>query len=267
MHSKNYFKVIFPLVHNFNKQCSIIFNKTTTDDKNEICFYPGLNYITGENGAGKSTFLHILALLTGRIGSRELQKQGKIIYNGQSYDDKSFTVFKAAKIREEHFCIFSQQVFFLPGINSIQNFELFNPGYQGNIIDEYEDPYLLSGGQQQMNFLNMIMQDHKNVWFLDEPLNNLDTERQIYFWEILKNICTKTMPIIFLIDHNMEKEKSLITRFFDDSHNIPVLFQKAAQAHRTETAMKIFRCCEKEKLIGFIDKLVRSLKLMSQKDE
>jgi ABC-type Fe3+/spermidine/putrescine transport system ATPase subunit len=62
-------------------------------------------------------------------------------------------------------------------------------------------PAQLSGGQQQKILMDIILDDKKPVWFLDEPLTNMDSERRHYFWITLDKAYGKGLRIIFFIDH------------------------------------------------------------------
>jgi ABC-type multidrug transport system ATPase subunit len=66
-----------------------------------------------------------------------------------------------------------------------------------------ENPDLLSGGQQQKILMDIVLDEKKPVWFLDEPLSNLDVERRHYFWKSLDSAFQRGVGTIFFIDHWM----------------------------------------------------------------
>ena len=51
--------------------------------------------------------------------------------------------------------------------------------------------------------MDIVLDEKKPVWFLDEPLANLDAERRHYFWMTLDKAYQKELAIVFFIDHWM----------------------------------------------------------------
>jgi len=196
------FEICFPLILNFNKQSGIRFDLLQQSDSSILTIGKGFYYIQGENGSGKSSFLSMLALLSGSIGKKASKQQGYIKYNNTLYNKKNFNCIKAAKIREKDFCIFTQEVFFLPGISSRRMYSILNSSDKSISIPRSEKPNFLSGGQQQSRYMDILFKHDKPVWFLDEPFNNLDNNNKIKFWNLIKNI-KHDNNIYFLIDHSL----------------------------------------------------------------
>jgi len=51
--------------------------------------------------------------------------------------------------------------------------------------------------------MDIVLDQKKPVWFLDEPLSNLDAERRHYFWKLLEKAFLNGLETIFFIDHWM----------------------------------------------------------------
>jgi ABC-type lipoprotein export system ATPase subunit len=207
----NGFKLAFPLIFDCDDSFRISFSlqRGTT-----LEFTNGMYYVHGDNGSGKTTFLNMLSLIAGYIGKKAESYEGMIKFGDEEYYGNSFNHIKAAQLREKYFCIFPQKVFFLP-ISTRDNYDILN-GTDKTKTDSFsprESPDLLSGGQQQKILMDIILDSQKPVWFIDEPLTNLDTESRHYFWKTLYRAYQKALSIIFFIDHSMEMEISHTHQF------------------------------------------------------
>lgn len=199
----NYFEITFPLILTYDDSFSITF---TLQKGTALKFNQGVYYLHGDNGSGKTTFLNMLALTTGIIGESAGRDKGTISFNGEAYNGKGFNYIRAAEIRENSFCTFPQKAFFLP-VSARDNYMVLN-GSDRNKADAFspsEFPDLLSGGQQQKVLMDIVLDPKKPVWFLDEPLTNLDAERRHYFWKTLAKAYQKGLKTAFFIDHWMGK--------------------------------------------------------------
>ncbi|MDF1590042.1 MAG: ATP-binding cassette domain-containing protein [Desulfobacterales bacterium] len=198
------FSVKFPLVLKWDDAFTITF---TSSQSPQLEFKSGFYFLCGDNGSGKTTFLNMLALTAGNIGKKAAGDNGRIAYNAEAYNRPGFNHIQAAKIREGQFCIFPQKAFFLP-VSTRDNYTILNGSdlskEAGFSYQEYPD--LLSGGQQQKILMDIILDEKKPVWFLDEPLSNLDAERRHYFWEILEKAYRQKLQTVFFIDHGMGNE-------------------------------------------------------------
>ncbi len=195
---KSHFKITFPLLLEHDESHAITF-LSKEDDSLE--FGPGIYYLYGDNGSGKTTFVNMLALIAGHIGEKT-GNTGTIRFNDESYNGPDFNYIRAAEIREKFFCIFPQKAFFLP-VSTRDNYIILNgtEKKKEKFFSSQESPDLLSGGQQQRILMDIVLDDKKPVWFLDEPLTNMDSERRQYFWETLVMAFKNPLRTVFFIDH------------------------------------------------------------------
>lgn len=201
---KSHFEITFPLVLNYGSAFTITF---TLEKGHLLEFGQGVYYLHGDNGSGKTTFLNMLALTVGTIGGRAAGNQGGISFNREAFNSKGFDHIKAAGVREKCFCIFPQKTFFLP-VSTRDNYRILNGSdkIKEASFSTVEYPDLLSGGQQQKVLMDIVLDEKKPVWFLDEPLTNLDAERRHYFWLTLEKAYRRELKTIFFIDHWMSKK-------------------------------------------------------------
>lgn len=195
------FEVKFPVIVKWDDKFTVTFS---LQKGSALEFKSGVYFLHGDNGSGKTTFLNLLALTAGDIGKKGA---GGISYNGEAYNGPGFNNIRAAELRERYFCIFPQKVFFLP-VSTRDNYIVLNGSDRTReasfSLKEYPD--LLSGGQQQKVLMDIILDEKKPVWFLDEPLSNLDAERRQYFWVMLEKAYKKNLQTAFFIDHGMGRE-------------------------------------------------------------
>lgn len=193
------FEVIFPLVMEWEDSFSIKFDVPGAE---RMVFEDAIYYLAGDNGSGKTTFLNMLALTAGRISKETIPERGTIRFNYLAYNGDGLDPLKAAAIREKYFCIYPQKAFFLP-ISTRDNYLVLNGSdpEKAKQFSAHQYPDLLSGGQQQNVLMDIVLDDKKPVWFLDEPLTNLDAERRLYFWKTLRQGYRRALRTIFFIDH------------------------------------------------------------------
>jgi len=198
---KGHFEVTFPRVLDLGGSFSITF---TLEKGDRIVFTDGVYYLDGDNGSGKTTFISMLALTAGRIGKHAGAGGGTVVFNDTAYNGSDLDPVTAAEIREKYFCIYPQKAFFLP-VSTRDNYMMLNGSdpEKAKRFSSRQFPDLLSGGQQQKVLMDIVLDDKKPVWFLDEPLTNLDAERRQYFWQTLRSGYGKKLNTVFFIDHWM----------------------------------------------------------------
>ena len=198
------FEITFPLILTQDDSFRITF---TLESGDTLEFKQGAYYLYGDNGSGKTTLLNMLALTIGSIGGASGPDKGTIKFNDETYNAKSFNYIRAAEIREKSFCIFPQKAFFLP-VSTRDNYMVLNGSdrQKAAAFSAHEYPDLLSGGQQQKVLMDIVLDAKKPVWFLDEPLSNLDAERRHYFWMTLQRAYRKDLATVFFIEHWMGKK-------------------------------------------------------------
>jgi len=201
---ESHFEITFPLVLTKGASFAI---KFTLEKGSRLEFNNGLYFLHGDNGSGKSTFLNLLALTDGHIGKSSDGYKGFIKFNDEAYNGKDFSHIRAAELREKNFCIFPQKVFFLP-VSTYDNYMILNGSdlKKAASFSPQEYPDLISGGQQQKILMDIVLDDKKPVWFLDEPLTNLDAEGRYYFWQTLYGAHSHQLSTVFYIDHWMGGE-------------------------------------------------------------
>jgi len=197
----NFFDITFPLILTYDDSFSITF---TLQKGTTLKLKQGVYYLHGDNGSGKTTFLNMLALTAGSIGEKAARNKGTIKFDDEAYNGKGFDHIRAAEIRENSFCTFPQKAFFLP-VSARDNYIVLNGSdrKRADAFSPSEYPDLLSGGQQQKVLMDIVLDGQKPVWFLDEPLTNLDAERRHYFWKTLEKAYQKELKTVFFIDHWM----------------------------------------------------------------
>lgn len=147
--------------------------------KGEI--YPGITYLTGKNGAGKTLFLDILS------GLRALPKGASIVFSKQDkiYMRQNFTCNFKLTVKEYLEFIFGLDnkkldVFF----SFIQT---FYPDYDVHGILNKRIG-LLSGGERQELYLLSILGMEREVYILDEPFSSIDIEKVKRLSELIESM-------------------------------------------------------------------------------
>lgn len=163
----------------------------------------------GANGAGKSTLLNIMSRLLEKNG-------GKVLVDGKEVTDwKSAELSRRLSVlgQSNHFNIRLT-------IRELVAFGRF-PYTQGRLTEEDEriiDQALdymgiadiqhkmideLSGGQQQMAYIAMIIAQDTEYILLDEPLNNLDMKKSVTMMRILEKLVRDFQKTILLVVHDI----------------------------------------------------------------
>lgn len=173
-----------------------------------------LNIIYGQNGAGKSTLFKIIS---GAIEPTQ-QVTGTLVLHDQSYsitnDEKQNQAFApyiglvqqvSATMLAPSFTVKQNlqcaKLPKFPGLRSLQSvadvqvFEKLRP-FMDKPVEQ------LSGGQQQLLAITMVLQNNPAVLLLDEPTAALDPKNAQMVLAFLQTIAAKTSTIIIIISHD-----------------------------------------------------------------
>lgn len=176
---------------------------------------PGLTFIVGKNGVGKSTLFKLLQglVLPGQHAT------GLLSVHGRSYNFE-----KPADMQQLHSrCMMMHQMFdtmLAPSFTGYENlaFSLFdtNPGLtqveilqqKSDFIEKFAIPLHkpvkhLSGGQRQMLAMLMVSQKDLDLMLLDEPTAALDQKNSEYVMQGILDLALQKDMVIFCIAHDM----------------------------------------------------------------
>lgn len=171
--------------------------------------------ITGTSGAGKSTFLSLLA-------GFESCDSGSIIVDGNdinTMNEKDLVNFRATKLG-----FVFQNFYLLPHINVLENvcLPLDILGYDGNkAIQEATNllkkvglekslnklPSKLSGGEQQRVAICRAIISKPKIIFADEPTGNLDFKTTDLICDLLFSLVKEHNITMLIVTHNLDLAK------------------------------------------------------------
>jgi len=182
------------IIKNLNKK----FSKLNVLEGINHEFLPGLNKVSGRNGAGKTSLLKL-------IGNQDKEYDGLI--RGNDFKEVSFMPdvldsFPSIRVKTllESLCKefkmdFEKQVLFLKDTLDLK------PFFDQKISE-------LSLGQKKKIILFLSMIKNRKIWVIDEPFAALDKESVPKLIEFLKN---NSHRIIVLTTHRSEIDINYIT--------------------------------------------------------
>lgn len=167
--------------------------------------------ICGESGAGKTTFLNIIAGL-------ESPDSGEVLWDGRRIDLLSNS--KQAALRARFMGFVFQNCCLIPEMNARENVE-----FAARIAGVYERrksraraeelleftglggrmkhlPSQLSGGEKQRVAVARALMNNPSVILADEPTGNLDEKTGESVMEMLLSLCGSGRASLILITHN-----------------------------------------------------------------
>jgi ABC-type lipoprotein export system ATPase subunit len=164
--------------------------------------------ILGNSGTGKTTLLHLMALLLS-------PKSGSIKINNQELANLSAQ--ETAKVRANHLGIIYQKSHFVNSLNVIDNLLLAN--YLADKKQSIEQAKLLannlgfselldkktsllSGGEQQRVSIARALMNNPAVILADEPTSNLDDENCERVIELLENQSKNIGVALVIVTHD-----------------------------------------------------------------
>ena len=166
--------------------------------------------LVGPSGSGKSSFLHLLALL-------DEPTKGRILFNNENA--KNFKDIKKDNIRREKISIIFQDNNLLTDFTAIENvmMPLIIKGErpnsavskalsvlkQVNISDRKNHfPSEMSGGEQQRIAIARALIAETDLILADEPTGNLDTENSIMIANILFKYVKEEGSSLIMVTHD-----------------------------------------------------------------
>lgn len=184
------------------KKKQILNNINLCADKGDIIA------ITGENGAGKSTFMRSLCGLI-------KESSGTITYKNKTYNYK--------KRRNLCYMIMQDVVHQLFAESVKQEFQLLNNKMSESdiveILTEFElnnmmdkHPMTLSGGQMQRLAIAVAMLSDRDIIIFDEPTSGLDYSNMLVVSKMIKKLARN--KIVFIITHDKELIQETCSRVF-----------------------------------------------------
>ena len=176
--------------------------------------------ILGNSGTGKTTLLHLMALLLPPKG-------GSIKINEQELSQLSAQ--KASKMRANYLGIIYQKSHFVNSLNVMDNLLLANYLADQNQSKEQAQKLannlgfvelldkktsLLSGGEQQRVSIARALMNNPNVVLADEPTSNLDDENCEKVIQLLENQSKNIGAALVIVTHDQrlkDRYKNIIT--------------------------------------------------------
>ncbi|WP_419867981.1 ATP-binding cassette domain-containing protein [Chryseobacterium sp. CT-SW4] len=160
--------------------------------------------ISGKSGAGKTTFLKIVAGLV-------KPDEAKILFEDRVFVDTVNKVFLPPQKRNTAM-MFQQYVLF-PHMNVKQNILYAQKEKNEEMVDELLEnfglekfsgilPQKLSGGQQQRVALARALAQEADILLLDEPLSAVDEEMAEKMKNMILSFQKKNNSTVFVVTHN-----------------------------------------------------------------
>tara|TARA_B100000941_G_scaffold257863_1_gene207952 strand:- start:217 stop:903 length:687 start_codon:yes stop_codon:yes gene_type:complete len=189
--------------------------------------------LVGPSGSGKSSLLHLLALL-------DEPTQGKIILN--KIDTKKLTNTEKDEIRRENISIIFQDNNLLTDFTAIENIKmpLIIKSENKEIIKKKAEKILkevkiydrsnhfpneLSGGEQQRVAIARALISETNIILADEPTGNLDYKTSKEIFSLFLKLKKLNKTIIFAT-HNRELANRADYKLFISDGNIKRLNER-----------------------------------------
>ena len=166
--------------------------------------------LVGPSGSGKSSFLHLLALL-------DDPTKGKIILNNK--DTKNFSEAEKDFVRRKNISIIFQDNNLLSDFTALENvlMPLIIKGEKRNLSIKKAEKYLknvkifnranhfpneLSGGEQQRVAIARALISETDLILADEPTGNLDTENTIMIANLLFKYVSEEDSSLIMVTHD-----------------------------------------------------------------
>ena len=175
----------------------------------------------GDSGAGKTTFLRILAGLT-------QPQEGYIEFDGEVWYDSKKGINRP--IQERKIGFVSQDNSLFPHLTVRENLDFACPDHHAranidawiNIMGlkglEDQKPDKISGGQKQRVALMRAFISQPKILLLDEPLSDLDTPSRLKLQDEIIKVYQKTKITTILVTHDLSEVFKLSKQVFVLDH-------------------------------------------------
>ena len=184
---------------NFANRSITCLHSKKTYDKNTIfdfsvSFNTGINFIIGQNGVGKSTFINLL------MGT--IKGKGEVFYKGEKLKKRYENIF--AVMQDVNYQLFTESVWQEIGTVTKQD-NLKNEALRKvHLFNKKEmHPSSLSGGEKQRLLLAMSMVSQKPIIVFDEPTSGLCKMQMDILIGFLNQMVEQGKTII-IITHDFE---------------------------------------------------------------
>lgn len=168
--------------------------------------------LVGENGAGKSTFLNILATLS-------KSTKGSVSLDGKDYGDNQKEVRKQIGFVPqdiavcEDFTVEENMAFFEKLSWRNRNKQELQQLCLDMKLDKWKEPVkTLSGGMKRKLNLAISLIHNPKLLLLDEPTVGIDLKSRKEIGNYLKSLAIESQKIIIYTSHDMDEIKSLCDR-------------------------------------------------------
>lgn len=156
--------------------------------------------VVGKSGAGKSTFLSLLAGL-------DLPTKGQIIFENEDIKDKGYSYH-----RRENVSLVFQNYNLIEYLTPMENVRLVDKNASEEILlslgldkeDLNRNVLRLSGGQMQRVAIARALSSKAPVILADEPTGNLDAKTASDIIEVFKKLAKSKGKCVIVVTHSKE---------------------------------------------------------------
>ena len=156
--------------------------------------------IIGKSGAGKSTFLSLLAGLDSPQG-------GEILFRGENIEEEGYS-----KHRRDNISLVFQNYNLIEYLTPLENIRLVNKHASEDILLELgldrnqikRNVLKLSGGQQQRVAIARALVSEAPVILADEPTGNLDQASSKEIIDLFKRLAKERNKCVIVVTHSKD---------------------------------------------------------------
>ena len=156
--------------------------------------------IIGKSGAGKSTFLSLLAGL-------DSPQEGEILFRGENIEKEGYS-----KHRRDNISLVFQNYNLIEYLTPLENIRLVNKHASEDILLELgldrsqikRNVLKLSGGQQQRVAIARALVSEAPVILADEPTGNLDQASSKEIIDLFKRLAKERKKCVIVVTHSKD---------------------------------------------------------------